>query len=527
MSNFKTRVEELQKSTSSDQAVTACKDALSKYKEYATFNLPTHQFEKFEQTVAESLIEALDNIQESAVNSFLTIEKRIVGINNLGVRKALAGLKNSGIAKNPSTMYMLESLLKLEDAPEWLTINAVIERLSAFGWDKEVNEHLSVLKVNATKYAEDIKIYSAVHEAKNSRSNFVISSLQKDIDTYLNYRTSTNRAKLLESLAKYNYDGNVRKLHNVILETEKSFQIKTTSNDAMVKPVYSPVLISENDEVFAVNGKAYVKRGSDVRPLTEEEYTKLPQNFTWISKFLTQQNVEVSENKIKVFSSDKKVELIEEADGLKIGINGKIVTTNEFHNIFLKAGIFRVEEREVINAVNKLIENWDCIYELDFAKTIIPQGAAHRRVDIFKISNKIHINREDTLMKENIFYGDCNATQSRSMVLEFANYDLGKTFTSFLSEEELHLNTIESSKKEFLDSIEYLQNKKNMLENHSDSEIRESAEVKEIIALINEEIDAAKKSYLNLQNKAKSLTTIQEGVGAIAGDEVEYLKKKQ
>lgn len=527
MSNFKQRVDGLMSTTISEQALTACKEALRKHNEYTTFKMSPTAVEQFESTVAESLIADLDTIDETAVNDFLTVEKRIVGMRNLGVKKALDSLRESDLGKNPSTMYLIEGLLKMSDLPEWMTINTVIEKLTGFEWHPEIKEHINALKVNATKYAEDIKIYSAVHEAKNSSSSFIITGLEKDINAYLNNRTASNRGKLIESLNKYTYDGNVRKLYNTVLESEKSFQLKANSSDSIVTKIYSPVIVTESDEIFAAHGKAYVKRGNDVRPLTLEETAKLPDYFTWVSSFLSSSNVEVSENKIKVYSFDKKVEIVEESEGLKIAINGKSITVDEFHNMYLKSGIFHIQERETINAINKLIENWDSIMELDFAKSIFPKGATHRRVDIFSTGNKMHINSEDTIMAESKFYPDCNATQSRTMVLEFANYDLGTTFKSVLNEEEVEIKAIEEQKKMFLASIEYLQAKKSTLENHPDAEIRESEEIKQILGLIDEEISTAKQGYFELQNKTKVLTTIQEGLGAIAGDEVEYLKKKQ
>ena len=525
MSNFKSRVEELISSTTSDQAITACKEALSKYKEYNIFALPTHVAEQFEATVAESLVSALANIDEAAVNTFLTVEKRILGMNNLGVRKALDTLKESELAKTPSTMYILESLLKLRDQPEWMTIYTVIEKLTPFEWNAIIKEQLAVLKSNVGKYAEDIKIYAAVHEAKNSRSSFVVSGLEKDINAYLNQRTATNRTNLLEALNKHSYDGNVRKLYNTILETEKSFQLKANSNDAIVTKVYSPVIVTESDEIFAVHGKAYVKNSNDIRPLVEAEYKRLPANFTWLSSFLSSPGVEVSENRVKVFSTDKKVEIFENEEGLRVGINGKVVSPTEFHNIFLKAGVFSMKERETISAINQVLESWNLIMELDFAKSIFPKAAPHRRVDIFSLGNKMHINRVDAAMNENIFYQDINATQSRNMVLEFASYDLANTFKSVLNEEEAQIRQIEEQKKTFLDTIEYMQSKKSMLENHPDSDIRESEEVKQLVEMLDEEIATAKQGYLELQNKVKNLTTVSEG--ANAGDEVEHLKKKQ
>jgi len=526
-STLKQRIEGLMSSTTSDQAVMACKEALKKYEEYNNFILPGHLAEQFELSVAEALIKDLEAIEENNVSDFLAVEKRIVGMNNMGVKKAIAELSESEMANNPATLYALQSLTSIQHLPEWSIVNRVIESLKSFEWNPLVKEHLNVLKANAAKYAEDIKIYTAVQEAKASKSSFLIESVENDINSYLNHRTSTNRAKLLESLGKYNFDQGVRKLYNIVSESETTFQLKSITNDARVSKLYSPVLINEDSEVFSVFGKGYVKSGDNVRALTEEESKMLPDYFHWMSSFLAQPNVEVTEGRVKIFSHDKKVEIVEENDSVNVHINGKVVSIEEFHKVYLNSGIFRMNEKEIINAVSRILEKWNLIFELDFAKSIFPKSTPNRRVDIFKINEKIHVNRVDTLMNENIFHEDCNAVQAKNLVLEFAQYDLSNAFSSMLSEKEAELKKLDESKKQLLDTITYLEERRALIEGIDDEDVKESDEVKEVLAMIESEIDAVKSVYYEIHNRQKELTTVQEGLGASVGDEVEHLKKKQ
>jgi hypothetical protein len=527
MSKIKTRIQGFKSTTGSQEAITACNEALARYAEYSYINLSPADNAKVENAIAESLIAALENIDESGVKSFLDIEKRIYGMNNLGVKTTLAAVKESDIAKHPSLMYTLERMANADQQPEWLVAEHVASTLSSFAWEPAIKESLATLTANCEKYAEDIKIYKAVHEAKSGRSSFIISGVEKDIDAYLNQRTSTNRSKLMESLSKHAYDPTIKALYNVVSESERSFQLRGTSNNAFTQKVYSPVIITESDEIFAVHGKAYVKSGTNMRPLVEEEYKKLPDYFTFLSSFMSQSNVEVSENKMKIFSKDKKVELIEEAEGLGIYINNKKVTINEFHNVYLNSGIFRFDEKEVITAVGKIVENWDAIFELDFVKSITPVGNPNRRADIFVLGEKTFINTVDGIMKESKFYNDCNATQSRNLILEFANFDLGLTFNTFIVNEEAQINKLNEEKAEYVLAIKHLEERKAQIENLPDLEVRESEEVKELVNSIDEEISNLKDEYYTIQNKIVALTKVSEGVGANVGDEVEFLKKKR
>jgi hypothetical protein len=527
MLKIKTRIEGFISTTGSEKAVAACNEALKKHAEYSYLNLSPVDAAKAENAIAESLIASLENIQESEVKQFVEIEKRIYGMNNLGVKKVLEAVASTDLAKHPSLMYLLERLTKMEHQPEWLVAESIISNLSAYSFEPAIKEGLDTLTTNCNKYAEDVKIYKAVHEAKSGRSNFIMSGLEKHIDAYLNSRTSNNRSTLLENLSKHSYDPSIKALYNVVAESERTFQLKGNINNAFIGKVYSPVIITESDEIFAVNGKAYVKSGEKMRPLVEEEYKRLPDYFTFLSAFMSQPNVEVSENRMKIFSKDKKVEIVEESEELAIYINNKKVTVNEFHAVYLNSGIFRFDEKEVITAVGKIVENWDAIFEIDFVKSIYPKNNPNRRADVFVLGEKTYINTIDTVMKESKFYNDCNALQSRNLILEFANFDLGITFDTFIVNEEAKINKLSEEKSEYLAAIKHLEERRQQLDSIQDEELRESDEIKELATAIDEEISALKAEYYNIQNKITELSHVSEGLGANVGDEVEFLKKKQ
>lgn len=525
MSNLKQRIEGLRSATASLEAKDICNEAIKQYGEYANFNLTAVAAEQVDSAIAESIISKLEDIQDASVSNFLTVEKRVQGMNNLGVKAALKSISESDVAKHPTFMYIVEKLKAFNEAPEWAVIEQVINVLTPYNWDPAVKENLNVLESNFKKYSEDIKIYKAVNEAKNSRSNFIYSGIERVVENYLNYRTPDNRRELLETLNKFVYDVNIKNLYNVVLESERNFQLKAGSNDAFIGKVFSPIIIQENSEIFSVHGKPYIKTGNTIRPLNEEEIASLPQSFNFISKYLTQPNVEISENKMKIFSKDKKVELVEESEGLGIYVNGKKVTLNEFHTVYLNSGIFRFEEKDVITAVSTIVENWDAIFELDFVKSLFPKGIPSRRADVFKVNENTFIYTVDTIMNEEKFYADCNATQSRNLVLEFAKYDLGNAYTEFLKVEEKELKELETKKAEILEAINYLETKRTQLTSIPDEAIRESEEVVSLVEAIDEEIANVKSEYYDVKNKINSLTYVAEG--ANVGDEVEHLKKKQ
>ena len=527
MSNLKKRVEALLGATQISEVREACSEAINKFSGSISASSPYSQRSFIEETIANSLIEAIASTDESVVQEFINVENRIKGMNNLGVRNAITAVMEDDLSKHVSVRYIMENLRRLQEVPEWIAADMAVEALSQFEWSPIVKEQLNILKENTTKYAEDIKIYKAVAEAKATRSGYLMAGLEKPIDAYLNQRTATNRTRLMEALNKFSFDPGMKQLYNVIAESANGFQIKANSSDAYFKNVYSPVYVNEGKEYFAVFGKIFVKEGETVNVISDTDKGLLPESFEWLANYLVQSNVEVSESGVKIFSRDKKVEIVEENGAPSVKVNGKIVNNADFEKVYLNSGIFRIEEREVLASVYKIVENWDSIFELDFVKSIFSNSNPHRRVDIFRTGDKIHMNKINTLMSENVFVADCNGTQSRNEVLEFMNYDLGNTFADLLNVDEKQIKELDAKKADILEAINYLEERKAKIDAIANPAVRESEEMTNIYEAINDEIATLKESYAVVQQELRDFTTISEGVGANVNDEVEHLKKKQ
>ena len=132
MSKLRKRIESLSSSTTSLKAVELCKEALSKMSEYtANFGLTPHMLERIESTVGEVLVEGLTvaTDKDSVVENFITTEKRILAINNLGVKEAIAAVKECDLATNPSLRYIVESITRIETLTEYITAATVVEKI--------------------------------------------------------------------------------------------------------------------------------------------------------------------------------------------------------------------------------------------------------------------------------------------------------------------------------------------------------------------------------------------------------------
>jgi hypothetical protein len=519
--NLKQRIEDLMTRTESSSVLENCKQAISKFNEYSTLNLPHSVMEKMEDVIAEDFI---SNLQDNAA----LLEFSDIAINNLGVRKSISELRKIDTSSNLPLRYVLEKMEGLTLHPEWLVYEQFISSLQSFDFEPQVLEAIQNVKSNASKYAEDIKIHRAVYEAKQTRSNYIIPTLQKEIDGYLSFRTPSARAALLEKLNKYLFDPTVKKLYNIVVESAKTFEIAATSNDAVITKVYSPVFVANENEFFVVNGRAFRKQPNDVVvPLSEEETQSLPEGFMELAAFINQPSVEISEAQMKIFSRDKKVVITESVTGdIKVKVNEKEVNSQEFAKIYMNSGIFNNSEIQVLRAVNSVLENWSSIYEIDYVKTIHSKANPHRRADVFRCGSNIHLYTTDGVMKESLFLPNCTAHQARNRVMEFVNYDLSLTFQDMMTPEKRELLKLENIRTDYMNAISYLEEKKSYLENQPEG-IRNHEQVLETLEAIGEEIAELKSRYFDNQCKINNITKLAEGVGANVGDTVEFSKKKQ
>ena len=517
--NLKQRIESLMSRSDASAVLDSCKTAIAKFNEYATLNLPQSVMENIESVIAEDFINSLSD--EGAILEFSDI-----AINNLGVRKTYSELKKLDTTKNLPLRYVLEKLERLVKEPEWIVCEKYIDSLKPFDFEPAVKKVIKTVTANSNKYAEDIKIHRAVYEAKVSKANYLLPTVQPEIDNYLATRTASSRSLLIEKLNKYVFDPTIKKLYNIILESAKNFEIKATSNDAFVKKVYSPVLVTNESETFVVSGKVFEKKGDQVNPLDESKLSYLPEGFLGLADFINHPNVEISENQIKIFSRDKKITINEKEDNtLSVSVNERVTTPEEFRKIYLSAAMLNPSEISVMRGVNTIVENWSSIMEIDFAKSIYSKAYPNRRADVFLCGEKVHINTVDSLMNENLFHSNCTAYQSRNRILEFVNYDLSLTFESLMTPEKKQLSILESKKAEYMEAIDYLNSRKDLLESQ-DEAVRNSPEIKSLIETINDEIVSLKKTYSETQSQLRSMVEVSEGVGTRVGDTAEYLKKK-
>ncbi len=530
MIKLKNRIEQLHSVATTETIKEVCNEALSKIAEYQRFNLDESAMKKVERGISEIVVERLNDLNEAEAKKFVIEETKIAEsekLDDLGVRKEIQEIKESGAYKNPSLLYVFQSIEESAKNPEWLVIENVMEALKTVSWDPFFKKALNNITESYNQNRDNIRIKKAVYEAQVG-SSFIMSGIKKDLDTFLSEKTDYNRKKLLETLSKYAFDKNIANLHAVVSEGSKEFRIVEGSDNVMISRVYTPAFMKNESVYFTVRNTAFVRNGSEVRPINEEEAASLPTHFFKLSSIINDPKVSVSENVITFFSNKNKVVVSKLDENFSVTVNGKEIGLENFKNVYMKTNILEKNEKAVMESVDLVIEHWDSICEADFVKTLDSKVYEGRRCDVFSCDGSIHVFRVDRPMNEAQFYGNCNASQIRNMVMEFMSYDLSETFKEILSGEEAIIKELQGTKAELQEAINYLEERRAKVEKLKESsELAGSSELDELSEAITDEINKLKEEYLSVQSKIEKGTTLSEGVGFSVGDEVELGKKKQ
>lgn len=466
-------------------------------------------------------IKNLDETNKAKDKNWALSEK----LNNLGVKKSLAAIGKSEIASHPAFSYMFERLVSSSEKPEWMVVENVISALTPFNWFPLVAECLNELNENFGKHREEISIYKIMEGFKSPSSSYLYLAISEGLENYLHNRNASERVRVMESASKYLFDPNMKALYNFLAETENSFNIAATDNTCTANRVYSPVLTTEACEYFVAGGKVYKKFENTISVANESEIEALPENFRTIAQILEWSNIVINEGQIKIYSGDKIVEITEGQTQPSIKINNKPVALDQIHTVYLNSGIFRMEERNNINAIYALVENWDSIFEMDFAKVIKSQADTNKQVTIFFLGENIFVNKVNRLMNEDFFYSNCTATQANNLLVEFMKFDASSTFSQLMNEEQRQIEEVSALKTEYIQAIDHLTSQKSMLESVS-PEVKNTAEVKELMQAIDEEIDLLKTELGRITSAEHTATHVSEGMTFNVGDEAELGKKK-
>jgi hypothetical protein len=541
MLNLRKRIKDLQEKTSSLEAQGACKEILENY-----INLPENQ-------ISTSLVEKLKSIGDSDkhVDNFIRITEKVNAVNDLGVARSIAAIKESQIYSYPglkygltkiesslifkqvkivesngveskdfkpgdtwSTMNMKNSSFKIEHSntagqPEYMLIDATLECLKTFVWDKTVESIYTDLKATREKLSEDIDIAISLNTLKgNGKGSFFFDSIIPKLEEHFSSPTESSRTSIIEDLKKLNYYPAAKALSeslNKIQRSEKGgVQITSDNSKCSISSIYSPILLENETEYFFVKGNYFSKKAGVISKLTEQIET-LPENFRKVCKILSSPSVFVKEGKISFYLKKDKVEILENENAVEVRFNGSKVTSTELAKNMVSAGLFRLDESQIAYDVQMVAEQFSNIFDLDFGKIIESTVYPGAYVILMKDNDKIYLNKTNESHKSNEFFSGLNATQARNQILEFIGFDIKESMSEYLEQDDIKLNGFRESQIEIMKSISIVEASLSKIDASLQNEFMASSpELVELKATLESEIIKLKNTHRSIADEIKA-----------------------
>jgi len=557
MLNLRARIKSLQENTSSLEAKALCKEILENF-----VNLPESQ-------ISTAIVEKLKTIGDADkhVAKFLNATEKINSVNDLGVARAIATIRESQIYTYPGLKYSLEKIenaLKYKQVrvvekdstskdfkagetwnglnatkngfqievsnvsgqPEYMLIDATLESLKNFVWDSTVDSIYKELKEKRTELSESIDLAINIDNMKSNKGSFFFDSVLPKLEEHFLNPTDSSRTSIIEDLRKLNFYPAAKNLSEKLSKIQRNsngaVQIVAENSKCEVSSIYSPVLLENAGEYFFARGNFFCKKDGVITKLTEESSNALPEKYRELCRIIASPNVFVKEGKISFYMKRDKVEILENENKVEVRFNGKPVSSKELAKSMVSAGLFRLEESKIAYDVQSLAESFENIFDIDFGKIIESRIHTGSYAILMKDGDNIYLNKVNESTRSNEFYSKLNATQARNQVLEFIGFDIKESMSEYLEKDETELKNLREKQVEIVSSISIVEANLEKIGVAMQNEMfANSPEVTDLKDTLEKEIASLKATHRSIAEKIRAFENkTSSDIGFEVGEEV-------
>lgn len=497
------KINELKSLTNSKEVIAICENALVSLSSTIYNSVTSDAKYEIEKITMTNLFKDLSKHDIKEVNEWVSNQKRLFTVKNLGVREAISTLNES-----KELNHILE---QFKDAinngvHESRLYEQFISALSPFGYFPTVGNAIESIKDRVEKYKSDVDIMKILETMKETRSNYLVPLIEDVINNYLNNKTSQSRSQLSETLMKFTYDPFVRDIASLITLDATELQLEYANAQCDIDKVYSPIMyIGENEAVFSVNNVYYIKKGNNINRLGQTDIMQLDEEFKTLCETLSKPNIEVGKNGVVVYF-DKDKAIINESG---VVINDKKLTNEEFKSAAQVSDW--VGNRGLYQLVEFLRSNYNEIAEIDFVKRVYLKEDVNYAADVFKCRDNVFITTHNPELGKSTFYRNVNPIQAKNIMMEHLRFDVTSIYKGLLPDEDKINEQIQETKDSYNEYITDLTNKINEFKS---TPYKKDVTSKVVIAL-QEELQDVKneyKDYLNHIEKYLRAESVNETI---------------
>ena len=380
---------------------------------------------------------------------------------------------------------------------------------SKWNYINSVDTELSAIAKRVDKYKQEIDLSKIINTMKASESAYIVPLIEEVVLTYVNDKTPANRVVLKDRLMCFHYDPFVNEILNILYydhaiseSFESNFANDIIKNRVTVDKIYSPLqFIKENECVFNVKGTYFVRKGSTINKLSNNDIKLLDESFIKLCNVINSEYVTINENDTITYADDTNIITISENEVI---FNGVVLTDEQIkENLNIATLSNNLNEQLAYTVAAYLKEQFNNIAYVNFVKHVKSNVNEGVSFDIFKLKNNLFVNTCDANMGHKTFYRNVNPIQLSNIINEHMDMNVSNLFEELQPEQNKIKKEIEETKCSYEKHISDLQDKKTQLESCKEScDEDDLKNVEEALQEIDAELEKTKEDYKEYQKTA-------------------------
>lgn len=468
------------------------------------------------EEVLKSIQEKVENYIDSKLGEKETEKfslNDIANQNGILLKESIVKMKSSASNKKLSSILEQYEQALNNGAFEERLYETFISNVSKFDYLQPVDTELSALKQRISKAKEDIDLTKILETMLETTSYYLVPLIEDDVVKYMKDKNQANRTMLKTRLSAFGGDPYIDEMLRILYldDSKKGIvesavitnedTLKFISEQAHVEDLFSPVLfVRENEALFNVDGSFYKKKGNQILRLDQDEIGQLDESFIELCSLINNPMVTVNEDCITLKDYSLEAKIFEN----HAEINGINESQSSLRDLNMMSMRYEAYNPNFFIMASCLLENFDKIAKIDFAKRVALNESEDLSVDLFKIQSNIFIVANNKPLQQSTFYRNVNPIQCAHIINEHMGMKVSSLFENLLPAQDKIFSRINESKEKYESKIEQLEEMIEKLgETEEVAEGKDADKVKKAKEECQTKLEALKKEYKDWQKKAK------------------------
>lgn len=396
----------------------------------------------------------------------------IANKNGINLFEEINTIAHSDAGSNERLMEVLSAYKNAlnQGAYEERLYETFIQNVSKFNYLLPVDKAIKSIVEKVDTKQEEITLTKLLEMMKDDAQAFIyVDLIQEDVARYVKHPNPTNRIQLRNALMPYASDPLINEMFNVLYAdntrrsnelSEKALNIKDQINiireNASVSNLYSPVqYIRENECVFNVRGQYFVKKGNNIAILDEKYIDQLNEKFTELCHLVNDPHVEINDDCIKLYGSDKYATIYEGY----VDIMGVKESQESLRNLREMCMKYEDYDTNFYIMCSCLLENFNNIAKIDWAKHVTLNENNNINIDLFKLDQNIFMSTHNDALGQHTFYRNINPIFCKNKMNEHMGINVSSLFTDLLPNQDKIILKLNETKNAYEDAIQQYKDK--------------------------------------------------------------------